>query len=211
MSESRTTQPAAASTSPKEQSRLAERLRRSWPLVVIASLLVLSLAFELLRYQHTIGGQLPAFVTALLLAVALLPVMLSAAISRPSRAVISLALSVGLLFAVVQLRLVDPLVGDWNVTFGAPATVAISKTQEGYVLTAKSPTRVHTSETCELAPGTVIATFDGAAPTYQGRLGLWNVATCQFGQWSPTTFTLGDRTIDAVLADRELFILTREG
>ena len=114
--------------------------------------------------------------------------------------------------AKYQLRVIDPLVGDWNVTFGAPATVTIARSADGsYTMTAKSPLRVHTSQSCDLAPGTLIANISGTAPSYAGKIRLWNVANCQFVGWNAITFTLGDGTIDLADANGERFVMVRPG
>ena len=191
-------------------NRVAARLRRHGALLLVAAVLLAGLTAEFVRYRHAVAGHWPAVVVAGLLTLGLVLGVVVPGLSRVGRVVVGLSLSVGLLFTLIQLRVVDPLVGDWNVTFGAPATVTIARVGDGsYTMTARTPLRVHTSATCDLAPGTVIADFSGAAPTYAGRLGRWNVDSCQFADWSPTTFTLGDGTLDTTLADGERFVLVR--
>jgi hypothetical protein len=57
------------------------------------------------------------------------------------------------------------IVGDWRVTYGAPAVLTISLDGSTYTAKAKTPVRV-TGSSCDLAPGTIIATFSAtAAPT----------------------------------------------
>lgn len=188
------------------------RLRRNWPMLVLAAVLLIGLAYEFVRFQHTLTGHWPAVVVAALLLLGLVVGVAVPGLSRVGRPVVGLALVVGLLFAIAQLRVVDPLVGDWNVTFGAPATVTIARAADGsYTMTAKTPLRIHTSETCDLAPGTLIANFSGNAPTYTGKIGLWNVANCQFVSWNPTTFTLGDDAIDLGNGNGERFVMVRPG
>lgn len=52
----------------------------------------------------------------------------------------------------------DPIVGDWNVTYGAPATVELSQWGGEYTETAKTPVRV-TGASCDIPAETVTATF----------------------------------------------------
>lgn len=96
----------------------------------------------------------------------------------------------------------DPIVGDWNVTYGAPAVVTMTLSNGLYTVTAKTPVQV-TGATCFLPVGTVIATFSSTGPnTYSGQHGLWYISNCSFGEWDPMTLTLsGDgNTLTAVLA-----------
>jgi hypothetical protein len=194
---------------PEATTPPARRLRRHWPLLVVAVLLAVGLTYELLRYQHSLAGDWPAVVVAGLLVLGLILGVVVPGLSRVGRGIVGVALVVGLLFAIAQLRVVDPLVGDWNITAGAPATVRISRTADGYSMSATTPLRIHTSATCDAPAGTVLATFSGTAPTYTGKLGRWDVATCKFFDWNPTTLTLGDGTVDVVLADGERFVLVR--
>jgi uncharacterized protein (DUF2147 family) len=84
----------------------------------------------------------------------------------------------------------DPIVGDWNVKYGAPATVTMTLAGGVYSETAKTPVRV-TGGTCDLPTGTVIATFRQTGPsTYAGQHGLWATGTCTFAKWTDTTFNL---------------------
>ena len=84
----------------------------------------------------------------------------------------------------------DPIVGDWNVTYGAPATVTMTLTGGTYSETAKTPVRV-TGSSCDLPAGTVIATFSQTgAGSYTGKAGLWSTANCTFGSWTDTTYHL---------------------
>src|SRR5438034_5102307 len=52
------------------------------------------------------------------------------------------------------------LTGDWNVTYGSPSVVTISRSDASYTAVAKSPVQV-TGSRCFLPPSTVIATFSG--------------------------------------------------
>ena len=190
----------------------AARLRRNWPLLVVAAVLLIGSAYEFLRFQHTLAGHWPAVAVVALLALGLIVGVVVPGLSRVGRPVVGLAMVVGLLFAIAQLRVIDPLVGEWNVTFGAPATVTIARSADGsYTMTAKTPLRVHTSQSCDLAPGTLIANISGTAPSYAGKIGLWNVANCQFVGWNAITFTLGDGTIDLADANGERFVMVRPG
>ena len=96
----------------------------------------------------------------------------------------------------------DPIVGDWNVTYGAPAVVTVTLSGGLYTVTAKTPVEV-TGATCYLPVGTTIATFSSTGPnTYSGQHGLWYTSDCSFGQWDPMTLTLSSDggTLTAVLA-----------
>jgi hypothetical protein len=84
----------------------------------------------------------------------------------------------------------DPVVGAWNVTYGAPATVAMTLANGVYTEKAKTPVQV-TGSSCDLPPGTVISTFSRTGPdTYAGVHGLWFTSNCSFDTWTGTTFTL---------------------
>jgi hypothetical protein len=86
----------------------------------------------------------------------------------------------------------DPIVGDWNVTYGAPTVVTMTLADGVYTETAKAPVRV-TGGTCDLPPGTVIANFRQTGPgTYVGQHGLWSIGDCSFANWTDAMFTLGD-------------------
>jgi hypothetical protein len=84
----------------------------------------------------------------------------------------------------------DPIVGDWNVTYGAPAVVTMSLSGGVYTETAKTPVRV-TVGSCVLPAGTSIATFSSTGPnTYSGQHGLWDVSTCAFAFSTSLSLTL---------------------
>jgi hypothetical protein len=84
----------------------------------------------------------------------------------------------------------DPIIGDWNVKYGAPATVTMTLGGSVYTETAKTPVRV-TGGSCDLPAGTVIATFSQTGPgTYAGQHGLWFTNNCSFSNWTDTTFSL---------------------
>lgn len=83
----------------------------------------------------------------------------------------------------------DPIVGDWSVTYGAPAVVTMSRSSTGYTVTAKSLIRV-VGASCDLPTGTVLATFSGSGTSYSGRHGLWFPSDCSFASWTPINLTL---------------------
>ena len=74
---------------------------------------------------------------------------------------------------------VDPLVGRWEVTYGAPATVEFALDQGVYTLKAVSPVVV-TNSSCSLPAGTVLGTFTASGNAYVGQHGLWWTTTCAF-------------------------------
>jgi hypothetical protein len=116
------------------------------------------------------------------------------------------------LTAVSAAAVVDPIVGDWNVTYGAPAIVTMTLTNGVYTETAATPVRV-VSATCDLPVGTVIATFSaGAAPsTYTGQHGLWSTFDCSFAFFTPMTLTLSadQATLTAQLNSGGTVVFTR--
>ncbi len=84
----------------------------------------------------------------------------------------------------------DPIIGDWNVVYGAPATVTMTLAGGVYTETAKTPVRVTLSR-CDLPAGTVIATFAQTGPgTYAGQHGMWFVINCAFHHWADMTLSL---------------------
>ena len=172
------------------------RRRRWWlPIAVPTVVLVLGLSNQVAEAtppsRHCTELVVASLIVGLVLA------LTDRRLHRFGRSAIGAALAVGVLFGVAQLRVpADPLTGEWYITYGAPARVMITATPGGYTMTATSPTRVHNSQTCDLPPGTVIATFAGTAPTLTGRHGLWAETGCQFAGWDATTFTIGDQTVD---------------
>jgi len=96
----------------------------------------------------------------------------------------------------------DPIVGDWNVTYGAPAVVTMTLSGGVYTVTAKTPVQV-TGSSCDLPVGTIIATFSSTGGnTYSGQHGLWYTSDCSFGFWDGLTLTLSSdgNTLTGVLA-----------
>jgi uncharacterized integral membrane protein len=106
----------------------------------------------------------------------------------------------------------DSLVGDWDVTYGAPSVVTIAKTANGsYTMKAKTPVTVVRSS-CKLPPGTLIATFTRRSDRrLTGRHGLWNTASCAFAQWAPVTLTQAsnNRITEAIQSAGETHKLVR--
>ena len=91
---------------------------------------------------------------------------------------------------------VGPL-GNWDVTYGAPAVVSITQSGSLYTIAATTTVNVEGSK-CYLPAGTDLATFSATGPgTYSGRHGLWSTANCSFASWTPTTFTLSGNTLTA--------------
>jgi hypothetical protein len=96
----------------------------------------------------------------------------------------------------------DPIVGDWNVTYGAPAVVTMTLSAGVYTVTAKTPVRV-TGSSCDLPIGTIIATFSSTGGnSYSGQHGLWYISDCSFGFWDGLSLTLSSdgNTLTGVLA-----------
>ena len=84
----------------------------------------------------------------------------------------------------------DPIVGNWNVTYGAPETVTMTLADGVYTETAKTPIQP-AGASCALPPGTVIATFrKTGAGTYTGQHGLWYTSDCSFDTWVAMTLSL---------------------
>ena len=83
-----------------------------------------------------------------------------------------------------------PVVGNWKVTYGAPAVVTMSLSGRVYTETAKTSLRV-VGSSCDLPAGTVIATFHSTGGrTYAGRHGLWSTSNCSFAQWTKWSLKL---------------------
>lgn len=83
----------------------------------------------------------------------------------------------------------DP-VGNWNVTYGSPTTVAITNSGGTYTITATAAVQVIGSR-CFVPTGTVLATFfRGSGDSYVGQHGLWWTHDCTFDRQAPVTFSL---------------------
>jgi hypothetical protein len=107
----------------------------------------------------------------------------------------------------------DKIVGNWNVTYGATATVSMTLANGVYTEKAKTKVRVVDSS-CDLAPGTVIATFSQTGPsTYAGEHGLWFTSNCAWDMWTGMTLSLSSdgNTLTAHVAEgnRSTFAFTR--
>jgi hypothetical protein len=84
----------------------------------------------------------------------------------------------------------DPVAGAWNVTYGAPATVAMILSKGVYTERAETPTEV-VGSSCFLRAGTVISTFSRKGRrAYAGKHGLWSTTDCSFDTWARMTLTL---------------------
>jgi hypothetical protein len=105
---------------------------------------------------------------------------------------------------------IDPIIGDWTVTYGAPAVVTMSLSGSVYTETAKSPVRL-TANSCYLPPGTIIATFSGSGNSYSGKHGLWYTSNCSFAYWTSLSLTLNGNTLTGVMGDGETYIFTKIG
>lgn len=89
----------------------------------------------------------------------------------------------------------DPLVGTWTVDYGDPTVVYITESGGTYTITEGQGGTEPVGVSCDLPPGTKIATFSAAGPdTYSGQQGTWrrngtNV-DCSFTGWVKTTLKL---------------------
>jgi hypothetical protein len=105
----------------------------------------------------------------------------------------------------------DPIIGDWNVMYGAPATVTMTLAGGVYTETANTPVRVVGSG-CDLPPGTVIATFTQTGPsTYAGQHGIWFIINCAFQRWQGMTLSLNSdgNTLTAFAGPYGTFTFTK--
>jgi hypothetical protein len=93
---------------------------------------------------------------------------------------------------------VDKLVRNYNVIYGAQSVVSIAGGDGGYTVTAKGPLHWKVpgsaagTPNCDLADGTIIATFSlapGYTDVYSGQHGNWD-KTCQFVAWGPMNLQL---------------------
>ena len=165
------------------------RSRRRWALIIVGAVLVSGLAYELIRFDHRIAGQLPVLLVGGLLAIGLVVVLVDPGRSRVGRAVAGLALAVALVFMVAQLRTsTDPLVGAWTASADGMASTAVAITQSpaGYTVRTTSAARLPGS-TCDLPSGAVIATFTGTAQADHGQQLVSSPGSCVSG-WETATF-----------------------
>jgi PASTA domain len=116
--------------------------------------------------------------------------------SRP-RSFLLIAIAAGSLITLVASSPIysastsDPIVGDWNVTYGNPAVVTMSLAGAVYTETAKTPVELAGGSSCDLPPGTIIATFSSVGGnSYSGQHGLWYTSNCAFASWASLTLTL---------------------
>jgi hypothetical protein len=89
------------------------------------------------------------------------------------------------------------------VTYGAPATVTITLAGGTYIETAKTRVLIIPGVSCDLQPGTAIATFTRTGSgTYAGHADLWSENTCTvYGTTSMTLAVSSDgNTLFASLA-----------
>ena len=93
---------------------------------------------------------------------------------------------------------VDKLVRNYNVIYGAQSVVSIGGGDGGYTVTAKGPLHYKVpgsaagTGTCDLPDGTIIATFSlapGYTDVYSGQHGNWD-KSCQFVAWGPLNLQL---------------------
>jgi hypothetical protein len=83
-----------------------------------------------------------------------------------------------------------PISGDWQVTYGATATVTITLAGGVYTESAKTRVQIIPGVSCYPQPGTAIATFTQTGPgAYTGHAYLW----------SENTYTI-DGTTSMILA-----------
>jgi hypothetical protein len=83
------------------------------------------------------------------------------------------------------------ITGDWNVTYGAPATVTITLTGGIYTESAKTQVQIIPGVSCLLQPGTAIATFTRTGPgTYAGHAYVWSENTCTINGTTSITLAL---------------------
>lgn len=114
---------------------------------------------------------------------------------------------------VYRAKGADKIAGDWDVTYGARATVSMTLTNGVYTEKAKTKVRVVDSS-CDLPAGTVIATFSQTGPSaYAGEHGLWFTSDCAWAMWTGMTLSLSSdgNTLTAHLAEgnRSTFAFTR--
>ena len=105
----------------------------------------------------------------------------------------------------------NPIVGEWKVTYGAPAIVSMSLSNGVYKERAKTRVRV-TGSSCYLPHGTLIATFHLVRKNhYSGRHGLWSTSDCSFAYWTHLRLTLegGGRKLVGVLGGGATVIFTK--
>jgi hypothetical protein len=141
------------------------------------------------------------------------PLLLAAAVVVPVTAAAARTTSPGAAASATSATATShPIVGDWNVTYGAPAVVKMTRSGRVYTETAKTPVRV-VGSSCDLPVGTVIATFHSTGShSYKGRHGLWYTSNCSFAYWTSWTLTLssnGYRLTGVITAVNETIKFTK--
>jgi hypothetical protein len=105
----------------------------------------------------------------------------------------------------------DPIVGNWNVTYGNADVVTMTLANGVYTETAETPVQV-VGASCFLPVGTVIATFSSTGgDSYSGEHGLWNTNNCTFNSFTSDILTLSSNgdTLTGVLGNGEVITYTR--
>jgi alpha-tubulin suppressor-like RCC1 family protein len=101
---------------------------------------------------------------------------------------------------------VDGLAGDWY--YGARALVNIAFANGNYSVVATGPVRV-SSGSCDLPPGTHMATFSGSGGSYSGEGGMWRASDCSFLGWTTMTLTLDGNRLVGVLENGDEAVFTK--
>ncbi len=84
----------------------------------------------------------------------------------------------------------NPILGDWDVTYGSRAVVTVTRAPTGYTFTARTAFKV-TGGRCYLPAGTVVGSVArSGGRQYTGWHGLWWVDSCAFSNWTAITLTL---------------------
>jgi hypothetical protein len=106
----------------------------------------------------------------------------------------------------------NPIVGQWKVTYGAPAIVTMTLSKGVYTEKAKTRVRV-VGSSCYLPRGTRIATFHLVRKNhYSGRHGLWYTSNCSFAYWTSLRLTLkrGGKKLSGVLGNGGTVVFTKK-
>jgi hypothetical protein len=202
--------------------RAPSRPRRRLALIIVGAVLAIGLAYEFIRFDHSLAGRLEEWVVGGILVIGIVVVLLDPGRSRIGRAVAGCALAAALVFTVAQLRTSpDPLVGGWTATATGMSAlpVAITVSPAGYTVRSTAVTRLPGS-TCDLPPGTVLAAFtaagSGSAPTAgsnpQGQQLASPSSNCQAG-WEAATFSLADdgTTLHTKVPSGHDLVLVKQG
>jgi RHS repeat-associated protein len=93
----------------------------------------------------------------------------------------------------------DPIVGDWLVTYGAPAVVTMSLSGGVYTITAKTAVLL-SGGSCWLPAGTVMGSFSlVSGDSYSGSHNLWYVYTCLLAGSTSMDLTLSNNVLSGPL------------